>query len=286
MEEYQRLLETAAADLSSIRPRQPGETVHAYLKRRMDAPMHTVIKEPTTMITSTPTKNDDGWLSKWFKKAGTEEKDTRSLSERFREEYLHLHQYTQGVQQEFMERPAEKGDYYRDTSVRGRDFTMMVVDEFAEEDMAKTPQMSPEAIEALKALAESITVQLGAIPSNTTLLTPMSLTVHQQGRGFIKKNHTGGEEFTVTKCRVGSAAVGSRLLFELVPLGAEGYQYAEVMEGDLIAHFDQGRSLLDDVAPDGDYAVAVKAVRNIDSKARQAQEIKDKADDYPEYGSF
>jgi hypothetical protein len=168
----------------------------------------------------------------------------------------------------------------------GTDFTNVWIDELGEIDMAANAEpMSQEAISRLNELAGEMSDYFRASVNKVTLLSPGNLTVTVAGKGYSKINHIGGEEFTIDRVYVGSAKAGSRLIFAFKPVAASQYTEMEMNENEALASLDRFRMAADSACGD-DFVGQLKVIRHIDSKAREAEAVKDKFNDYPEFGAW
>ena len=168
----------------------------------------------------------------------------------------------------------------------GTDFTNVWIDELGDLGMAaKAEPVSQEAIDRLNELAGEMNEHLRSSVAKVTLLSPGNLTVTVAGKGYSKVNHIGGEEFTISRVYVGSAKAGSRLIFAFKPVAASSYSEMEMNENEALASIDGFRAVVDAAAGD-DFVGQLKVIRQIDSKAREAEAVKDKFNDYPEFGAW
>lgn len=171
--------------------------------------------------------------------------------------------------------------------IRGHEISEIWIDEdFGDIDMAAKPEaVSTEAIARLNELAGRMTDYFKANKESVSLLSPGNLTVTIQGKGYSKANHIGGENFTFERAYVGSAKAGSRLIFVFKPVAASAYAEMEMTENEAQAQLDGFRAAAN-LAAGGDFVAELKEVRLVESKAREAETVKEKFAEYPEFGAW
>lgn len=171
--------------------------------------------------------------------------------------------------------------------IRGKEITAIWIDEeFGDIDMAAKPEaVSSEAIARLNELAGRMTDYFKANKESVTLLSPGNLTVTIPGKGYSKANHIGGESFTFERAYVGSAKAGSRLIFVFKPTAASAYTEMEMTENEAQTQLDGFRAAAN-FAAGGDFVAELKEVRRVESAAREAETVKEKFAEYPEFGAW
>jgi len=185
--------------------------------------------------------------------------------------------------------------YLRDIKIRGQEITGIWLDELAEIedyedfDMAKDNPIHPEVHEALTKLAERMTAwfveqKINGSYDDTklSLLAPSMLTVNTPGKGYKKHNHIGGEEFYPQSVYVGKT---NRLIFVFKPVDAQPYSEMEMTENEAQTQLDKFRSVAN-MAAGGNFLGELKAIRELESKAREQEAMKDKFNEYAEFGSW
>ncbi len=171
-------------------------------------------------------------------------------------------------------------------AIRGKEITGIWLDEFGDFDMATSAAtLSQEAIDRLNELAGRMTEYFTKHKPTVSLLSPGTLTVTVPSKGFQKVNHIGGEDFTVSRAYVGSQKAGSRLIFVFKPSSASTYTEMEMNENDAQTQLDGFRAAAN-LAAGGDFIAELKEVRRIDSAAREADAVKEKFNDYAEFGAW
>lgn len=170
--------------------------------------------------------------------------------------------------------------------IRGISPDFMIFDELAttESDMAKqdVEALSAEAQQRLEKLAETMTQFFQESRHSVTLLSPGNLTVSIPGKGFSKVNHIGGEEFTAKRAYLGKR---NKLIFVFAPEAASAYTEMEMTEPDALQNL-AGFKLLADQAAGTDFYAELQAVRRMESDVREAEQVKEKFDQYEAFGSW
>lgn len=115
-----------------------------------------------------------------------------------------------------------------------------------------------------------------------SLLSPGQLTVNVPQKGYRKQNHIGGEDFIASSVYVGAQ---SKLIFKFKPVAAAQYTEMEMNEVDAAAALSGFRTLAN-LAAGGDFFAELRSIRNLASKAKQAQEVVEKAAVYADFGSW
>lgn len=169
--------------------------------------------------------------------------------------------------------------------IQGTSVDAIWIDEIGEIMATNAAPMSQEVTDRLNDLAVRMTEYFQANKEQVTLLSPGSLTVTIPGKGYSKANHIGGEQFTIDRVRVGSAKAGSRLIFVFKPTAASSYSDMEMTENEAQTQLDGFRSAAN-FAAGGDFLGELKAIRRIDSIAREHEAAKEKVNDYPEFGAW
>lgn len=186
-----------------------------------------------------------------------------------------------------MARPGARSSDPEFQKIRGSGFDQIWIDEdFGDFDMAAKPEaVSTEAIARLNELAGRMTDYFKAHKETVSLLSPGNLTVTMPGKGYSKANHIGGENFTFRRAYVGSAKAGSRLIFVFKPMAASVYTEMEMTENEAQAQLDGFRAAAN-LAAGGDFVAELKEVRLVENKAREAETVKEKFAEYPEFGAW
>lgn len=154
--------------------------------------------------------------------------------------------------------------------------------------MTKQEKQHSEVHKALADLAERMTQwfqdhnETGAKDTVLSLLAPATLTVQVAGKGYRKHSHIGGEEFIPQSVYVGKT---NRLIFVSKPVDAQPYSEMEMTENEAMTHLDKLRAVAN-MAAGGDFAGELKAIRELESKAREQEAMKDKFSEYADFGSW
>jgi hypothetical protein len=151
--------------------------------------------------------------------------------------------------------------------------------------MSKETAIHPEVAAALESLVERINTAIDT-PSDTdpvmSLTGPATLTVSVPGKGYRKHPHVGGEDFTPKNVRVGA---GGKLIFAFKPAAAAQYTEMEMNEVDAAAQLDSFRAFAN-TAVGGDFFGELRAIRQLATKAREAEEVVEKSAQYREFGTW
>jgi len=115
-----------------------------------------------------------------------------------------------------------------------------------------------------------------------SLMSPGMLTVNVQGKGYRKQNHIGGEDFIASSVYIGAQG---KLIFKFKPVAAAQYIEMEMNEVDAAANLSGFRSLAN-IAAGGDFFAELRNIRALASRAKQAQEVVEKAAVYENFGSW
>lgn len=152
--------------------------------------------------------------------------------------------------------------------------------------MAKEDRTHPEVQQALEKLAACMTASFekdaNTLPA-VTLLSPSALTVSVPGKGYRKINHVGGEEFRPVRVTVGKTG---KLIFVFKPLAAAVYAEMEMLEVDAQTQLEGFRQMANDACGSGNFVDAMRAIRQIETKAYEQEQVKEKAAVYEEFGSW
>lgn len=147
--------------------------------------------------------------------------------------------------------------------------------------------LSPEAVLALENLANQMSQRLAATSGQdrrVTLAGPGNMTVTGPS-GYRKRNHLGGEEFTMIDVRVGSPRNGYPLIFAMKPTSVADYSHMEMSQTECEANLNDWRSAVDRAAG-GNFYVELEKVRTIDHAKVIEQERQRMAGDYQEFGAW
>lgn len=199
---------------------------------------------------------------------------------------------------DFIDTPGERlaRELERQTKLRSREDLEEIKQALLEIklDEARKATQAPQETElddatdleaALADLAADLTAHYNSFDpeqlNSCTLLGPEQLTVEVTGRGYKKVAHMGGEDFIPNSAYVGKRG---KIIVVFRPVGAASYQTMEMAADDAVSNLSAFEAL--SITEGGDYKTRMKAISLKAVKLKEREAVKDKAEDYPDFGSF